>query len=470
MENTPLYDALRAFAAQSPLRMHMPGHKGKPLPAPELAGLAALDFTELPPTGNLFDGGGAIGAAEALWAEAFRMDSCLFLTGGSTQGVLASLTLACPPGGAVLVDRGCHRSVFHALALLDLDPVYVPRPWLAGGGVTGPISPEAVEALLEARPDVKALCITSPTYYGVLSNIPALAAVMHRRGGVLVVDGAHGAHLPFLGLDHFSHADLAVVSAHKTLPAPGQTALLLAGGGGAFSHADLRRAGSIYGSSSPSYPLMAALDLCRAHMEERGAAAYRETAEGVAALRRDFPALTEEATPLDPARLTLLSPDGLAAQDALEGQNVWPEMADRGHVVLILTGADTPADLARLRAALEGTGLGPCPAFPPPPEPPERVLSPRQALFAPGKDLPLDRAEGEIAAAPIAPYPPGVPVVAPGERIEKKTIAYLKEIGDNGESLCRVCARRDGSPPVPRGQNTQVRRNWNETDPCHHQS
>ena len=445
MENTPLYDALRAFAAQSPLRMHMPGHKGRPLPAPELAGLAAIDFTELPPTGNLFDGGGPIGAAEALWAEAFRMDSCLFLTGGSTQGVLAALTLACPPGGAVLVDRGCHRSVFHALALLDLDPVYVPRPWLADGGVTGPISPEAVEALLEARPDVKALCITSPTYYGVLSDIPALAAVMHRRGGVLVVDGAHGAHLPFLGLDHFSHADLAVVSAHKTLPAPGQTALLLAGGGGHFTHADLRRAGSIYGSSSPSYPLMAALDLCRAHMEGEGAAAYRAAAEAAAALRRDFPALTEETAPLDPTRLTLLSSDGLAAQAALEGQNVWPEMADRGHVVLILTCADGPADIARLRAALAGTRLGPCPALPPPPELPERVLTPRQALFAPGRELPLDRAEGEVAAAPIAPYPPGVPVVAPGERIGKKSIAYLKEIGYNGESPCRVCVRQGPS-------------------------
>lgn len=442
MENTPLYTALRDFAAQKPLRMHMPGHKGRPLPGPELAGLAAIDFTELPPTGDLFDGGGAIGAAEALWAEVFRMDSCLFLTGGSTQGVLSALTLACPPGGAVLVDRGCHRSVFHALALLDLDPVYVPRPWLGGGGVTGPVSPEAVEQLLETRPDVKALCITSPTYYGVLSDIPALAAVMHRRGGVLVVDGAHGAHLPFLGLDHFSHADLAVVSAHKTLPAPGQTALLLAGSGGPFTHADLRRAGSIYGSSSPSYPLMAALDLCRAHMEEAGAAAYRAAAEGVAALRRDFPALTEEAAPLDPTRLTLLSPDGLAAQEALEGQNVWPEMADRGHVVLIPTCADGPADLARLRAALERVELGPCSTLPPPPEPPERALTPRQALFATGKDLPLDRAERETAAAPIAPYPPGVPVVAPGERIGKKTIAYLKEIGYNGESLCRVCARR----------------------------
>ena len=150
MENTPLYTALRDFAAQKPLRMHMPGHKGRPLPGPELAGLAAIDFTELPPTGDLFDGGGAIGAAEALWAAAFHMDSCLFLTGGSTQGVLSALTLACPPGSAVLVDRGCHRSVFHALALLGLEPVYVPRPWLARPGVTGPVSPGTVERLLES--------------------------------------------------------------------------------------------------------------------------------------------------------------------------------------------------------------------------------------------------------------------------------------------------------------------------------
>ena len=440
MSPTPLYNALRSFAAQSPLRMHMPGHKGRPLPGPELAGLAAIDFTELPPTGDLFDGGGAIGAAEALWAAAFHMDSCLFRTGGSARRVLSALTLACPPGSAVLVDRGCHRSVFHALALLDLEPVYVPRPWLARPGVTGPVSPGTVERLLDARPDVKAFCITSPTYYGVLSDIPALAAVMHRRGGVLVVDGAHGAHLPFLGVEAFSGADLTVVSAHKTLPAPGQTALLFSSG--RFSHADLRRAGSIYGSSSPSYPLMAALDLCRASMEEEGAAAYRETAVAVAALRRDFPALTEGDAPLDPTRLTLLSPDGLEAQAELEGRNVWPEMADPGHVVLIPTCADTAEDFSRLRRALGQIRLGPCPAFPPPPELPDRVLTPRQALFFPGKDLPLEEAEGEVAAGPIAPYPPGVPVTAPGERIEKKTIAYLKEIGYNGRSICRVCRRQ----------------------------
>ena len=427
MENTPLYDALTAFAARDPLRMHMPGHKGKPLLG--LDNLAAIDFTELPPTGNLFDGGGAIGEAEELWAEVFHMDSCLFLTGGSTQGVLAALTLACNPGDTVLLDRGSHRSAYNALALLDLKPVYLDRPWLDQAGVTGPISPERVEEQLTAHPEIKALCLTSPTYYGVLSDLPALAEVMHRHGGVLVVDGAHGAHLPFLGDYGLNAADLLVVSAHKTLPAPGQTALLFSNG--TFSHAELRRAASIYGSSSPSYPMMAALDLCRAHMLEGGADAYRKTAEEVDRLRNTFPALTEEVAPLDPTRLVVCAPDGCAAQDALEGRNVWPEMADGGHVVFIPTCADGRSDFARLEEALRQVDLGPCPGYPAPPEPPEMVLTPRQALFAPRKSLPLEQAEGQVAACQVAPYPPGVPVIAPGERVDKKSIAYLKQIGYN---------------------------------------
>ena len=442
MEHTPLYDALTAFAARDPLRMHMPGHKGKPLLG--LDNLAAIDFTELPPTGNLFDGGGAIGEAERLWAEVFHMDSCLFLTGGSTQGVLAALTLACQPGDRVLLDRGSHRSAYNALALLDLKPVYLDRPWLDQAGVTGPISPERVEELLESNPEIKALWVTSPTYYGVLSDLPALAKIMHRHGGVLMVDGAHGAHLPFLGDYGLSAADLLVVSAHKTLPAPGQTALLFSNG--AFSHADLRRAGSIYGSSSPSYPMMAALDLCRAHMLEGGADAYRKTAEEVARLRQRFPALTDKDAPLDPTRLVVCTPDGYAVQEALEEQNVWPEMADGGHVVFIPTCADSPDDFARLETALKEVALGPCPGYPAPPEPPELVLTPRQALFAPRRTLPLEQGEGLVAACQVAPYPPGVPVVAPGERLDKKSIAYLKQIGYNTLEDVSVAVLCDAAP------------------------
>lgn len=447
MENTPLYDALRAFADARPLRMHMPGHKGRPLPAPELAGLSALDFTELPPTGDLFSGGDAIEAAEALWAKAFRMAHCLFLTGGATQGVQAALALACRPGDAVLLDRGSHRSAYNALALLDLRPVYLERPWLPQAGVTGPVSPQSVEQALKSRPDIKTVCITSPTYYGVLSDLPALAAVCRAHGAVLVVDGAHGAHLPFLGNFDLAAADLAVVSAHKTLPAPGQSALLLAGGSRTagtsprptadalasrcFTQAELRWAASLTGSSSPSYVLMAALDVCRAYMEAEGAAAYRETAEAVAALRRHYPSLTEGDAPLDPARFVLRCSGGFAAQEKLEALGVWPEMADAGHVVFIPTCADGPEQFARLRTALDTLTPGDCPPFPPPPPLPEAVLTPRQALFSPREHLPLARAEGRVCAQQIAPYPPGVPVVAPGERICKKSIAYLDEIGYN---------------------------------------
>ncbi|MEG1879140.1 MAG: aminotransferase class V-fold PLP-dependent enzyme [Pseudoflavonifractor sp.] len=436
MGPTPLYDALTAFAGEKTLRLHMPGHKGGHLPLPGFDALAAIDFTELTPTGDLFAGGGAIGAAEALWADAFRMEECLFLTGGSTQGMLAALTLACPAGSEILLDRGCHRSVYNALALLDLRPVYLPRPWLPRGRVAGPIDPNTVEEALIAHPEIKTLCITSPTYYGVLSNIPALAEILHRHGGVLVVDAAHGAHLPFLGNYDLSAADLVVTSAHKTLPALGQAALLFAGE--AFSHRDLRRAAALYGSSSPSYLLMASLDGARAWMEDEGIAPYRAAAAGVARLRQTFPSLSEGDAPLDPTRFVQLC-DGFRVQAALEAEGIYPEMADRDHLVYILTAADKKAEFTRLFDALvrqEGSCLlPPKRAEEPSPRP---MLTPREAVFAPHMTLPLAQAEGRIAACQIAPYPPGVPVIAPGEQIGKKSLAFLSETGYNMQEEIEV--------------------------------
>ena len=439
MSHTPLYDALRAFADTGPLRFHMPGHHGKPLPAPELSRLSELDFTELPPTGDLFSPGGPIEAAEKLWAAAFGMSACLFLTGGSTQGLHTALTLACSVGGGVLVDRGCHRSVYHSMALLDLQPVYLPRPWLTEEGVTGPISPQLVDNELKNHPDIKTVCITSPTYYGVLSDIFAIAQVVHAHGGTLVVDGAHGAHLPFLGLEAYGGADLVVCSAHKTLPAPGQTALLFSSG--TYSLDDLRRAGSIYGSSSPSYPMMAALDLCRAALEDGGAAAYGAVAEEVAALRAELPALRPRpGLALDPCRLVLSVRDGFGVKGALEGQGVYPEMADVGHVVFIATCADGAAEFARLRAALEGLSLPPVPtrSCPGLPGIPPLVVRPRQALFAPRRYLPLRQAEGEVCGVQVAPYPPGVPVAAPGEVITEKIRAYLYDLCYDENSVIMI--------------------------------
>jgi len=422
--NTPLYDALRVFADSRPLRMCMPGHKGKPLPAPELSGWSTLDFTELPPTGDLFVPGGPIGEAEALWARVFGLPHCLFLTGGSTQGILTAITLACRPGDSLLLDRNSHRSAYNALSLLDLHPIFLYRAPLED--LPGPITANQIQSSLERHPEIKAVCITSPTYYGVLSDISALAETVHRYGGLLIVDAAHGAHLPFLGAADFSGADLVVTSAHKTLPAPGQSALLFAGDG--FDPMEIRRAAALYGSSSPSYTMMAALDVCRAFLEGEGGDSYQAAIEQVARLREIFPAL--HTPPLDPGRLVIRAQDGFTVQNQLYTMGIYPEMTDRRHVVFICTGSDTPEDFRWLERALEMLPLGDPEKWEAPPIP-ERAIPPRQAYFAPRERVALHTAAGRIAACQIAPYPPGIPIVAPGEWITKKTVAYLCRSGYN---------------------------------------
>lgn len=434
---TPLYDAIRAYAAQKPTRFHMPGHKGSFLPVPELQSIAPLDVTEVEPTGDLFSGGEPFDTAQKLWAERFSMDNCLFLTGGSTLGLHAALALFCRPGDQVLIDRGCHRAVYNALALLDLEPVYLPRPWRAGEGIAGPISPTDVENLLDSHPNIKTICITSPAYSGVLSDVKELSHIIHARGGNLIVDGAHGAHLPFLGVDAFSSCDALICSAHKTLPALGQSALLFTSG---VDPRRVRQMTSVFGSSSPSYPMMISLDCARDYLDGKGSEEYHRVARRTAALRAAFPSLQEGELRLDPTRLTLTSPDGKALAQALEGENIWPEMADSGHVVLILTAQDSEDDLHRLEEALQRHRdlLGTPPILPPPPMP-KPVRSLREALFAPVERLPLENCLGRVAAGQLAPYPPGVPVVAPGEVIGEKELAYLREIGYNNSDVPVMC-------------------------------
>lgn len=437
--STPLYTSLCAFAERNPLRMAMPGHKGKPIPG--LSHYASIDFTELPPTGNLYASGGPIEEAERLWAAAWGADHCLFLTGGSTQGIHTALLCGGKPGGTVLVDRVSHRSIHTGLALLDQRPVWLDRPWLKKAGVVAPVQPELVKQALSTHPEIKTVCITSPTYYGVLSDIDAIARVCHDYGARLIVDAAHGAHLFLMGKNPFREADLVVTSAHKTLRAPGQSALLFARE--PVTMEDLRNASMTFATSSPSYPMMAALDCCRDYYKGEGCVRYQRTAEQTAALRRKYPSLNGKDAPLDPARFTLCVEDGFQTEAALQGMGIYPEMADKGHVVFILTDCDGEEAFARLRRGLDALGLRNASrtdsGFPPPPSLPEQVLPPREAFFGEKERLPLEAAAGRIAAEQLAPYPPGVPVIAPGQRIGKKVLFYLKEIGYNKNTIdCSV--------------------------------
>jgi lysine decarboxylase len=185
--------------------------------------------------------------------------------------------------------------------------------------------------------------------------------------------------------------------------------------------------------------MMASLDLARDWMDLEGKKLYTETAWLVEVLRGKYPALRPGPLNLDPTRLVLNCPDGFALAESLRTRGIYPEMADPTHVVLIFTAADGEPEVSRLAAALgellpSDSGIPLRPDLSPPPLP-EQVLSPREALFAPREAIPLADSQGRVSACQAAPYPPGVPVIAPGERIEKKHLAYLERIGYNRNQI-----------------------------------
>ncbi len=446
MSDTPLYTALRALADENPLRLCMPGHKGAFMPEASFLPLAEIDFTELPPTGNLYEGVGPISDAERLLAAAYGAPQAFFLTGGSTQGVLAALALACPPGSRFLCDRACHKSVQAAAVLLDLTPEFV-YPEMTRFGFTGRIQPEALAAAFCRVPDAAAFILVSPTYYGVRQDIPALAAVCRAAGARLIVDSAHGAHFPALGISSAVEdgAALAVLSAHKTLPAMGQSAFLLADS--SFSPDAVRRFTALFGTSSPSYALMASLDLARAHLtSQEGRAAWRGAMERVASLRERISRSTplhalcpSDGLVLDPCRLTVHMPPGASgnalSQALISSYNLFCEMADERNVVFIFTSCDDSARGDALFEALSALSCGfsetdeeQAPLSVPHPE---RVCSPRTAFFSAGEAVALSHACGRVCARNITPYPPGIPVLCAGERVDEFCIEYLIKIGYN---------------------------------------
>lgn len=409
--NMPLYDALRTLEKENTLRMHMPGHKGRGL-SPAFEGLSGLDFTELEPTGNLYSTQGPVYQAELLAAKAWGAETACFCTNGSTGAVHAALMLACPAGSRLIMERGCHKSVFTAAAVLDLECEYL---W--------EVSADTVESALEKGG--AAVCINSPDYYGLCKDIPAIAAVCRRYGAKLIVDEAHGAHLPFM--EGYSGAaalgaDLACTSMHKTLPALGQTALVTSNG--TFGAAEIKHALSLLCTSSPCYALMASMDAAREYMEKEGRESYGRAASRVDDIRRDFPCLP--SSPLrDPCRLTVLSKDGFKLGEELEKLGIYPELCDEDKVVFIVTGMDTDEDFDRLRGALSSLshllGLGELSELPAA----EAIISPGAAFRCAKSRAVLKDSVGKVCGQIVAPYPPAKPLLTWGEEISQKHIAYL---------------------------------------------
>lgn len=412
---TPLYNVLVKYSKSSPLRFHMPGHKGKPLYSGVWGDITALDVTELPQTGDLYrEDSGAIREAEALLAAAYGANEAIMLTGGSTQGIFAMLAANTSPGDKVLTDRLCHYSAVNAMALLDLQPVYIYRN--ITGSIALPILPADVEAAL--TPDIKAVFITSPTYNGICSDLGAIYNVCERHGAKLLLDAAHGAHLPFVpgfqGCFSYHHA---VMSAHKTLPALGQAAFLLSKVGGASA---LRRAAMLTGTSSPSYPIMASIDLARAFLDEHGIEQGKLLYDSVITHGNDYTLLS-----CDPLRVNVLS-----GHRPFEDEGIIPELSNSVMAIFIISLSDGADSVRRLFEVITSCGGKPLRCEPSQMPRAKVVMSVRSAVMNKRKTvMSAVNAVGLTAAEPIAPFPPGVPLLMPGEVLEHRHLEYLDPCG-----------------------------------------
>ena len=453
MRNTPVFDMLERYRELGHISFAMPGHKGgHGFPAPFLEHICAYDVTELAETDSLHAPREEIREAMRLAAAFYGAEETFFLVNGSTAGIHCMLAAACRRGGKVLVNRGCHMSLIHACILFGLEPVYIPQGLLEGFGVPAPVRPAQVQAAL-SRHRVQAVLLTSPNFYGVCADLEEIAAIAHAHRVPLLVDEAHGAH--FAAAEVFPQtairagADMAVQSAHKTLNAPNQSAFLHIRSD-LVDRERLRAYTVMLQTSSPSYPMVAAMDLARAELEDgqQWGALYRACVAlkaRIAAQSAICPltAACAGGYAVDETRLVFnfsaYQTTGFDVFRKLTEQGIDAEMADLDNVVCIATAANTAAELHILEKAL----LSIAEKLPPagtryeaaPPPVLEQALPPADAFDAPGVYLPLKQAAGRISKTTAAAYPPGVPVIACGERISPEAAAYLCELQEAGAEI-----------------------------------
>lgn len=452
-----LPEELDAYAGRPVARFHMPGHKGRGMGGffrPELAG---WDVTELSFSDNLHAPKGSIACAQDEYAARIGAEHTFFLVNGSTAGIHA-LLLALPENSDILIARDCHRAVIAGAALFGHRCAFLEPAHVGEESLFGAVTAETLAEELRAR-HADAVFITSPNYYGLCADIPALAAVAHEHGALLYVDAAHGAHFPFsksLPPSPAGYADAWVHSAHKTLNALGQAALLHIGPG--MRRDVVQRALALVETSSPSYLLMASLDWARytADLNDcwtKAAArceAFSAQVDGTLGLYTLPHILIGSAgiASMDPTRVVIdvhaRGITGYMVQAALEKQDIYVELSDMRRIVLICTPADDPAWYSRILEALcelpYGEKMFAAP-FGPAVAPGETIMPARAAVRAPTRACPFEAAAGEIAADPAGIYPPGIPCIMPGMRITGEAIEHIRRHVNMGASVFGI---RDG--------------------------
>ncbi len=469
-----LFEELKGYSAGDYYPFHMPGHKRNPESGP-LAKVYSFDLTEIDGFDNLHQAEGILKSAQEYAAEIYCSQKTYFLVNGSTVGILSAVSALSGRGRKLLIARNCHKAVYHAALLNHFEIDYLYPEENKAFGISCGITTEQVQEKLEQieREEkvsadncrvIAGIVLTSPTYEGILSDVRGIVETAHRRGIPVVVDQAHGAHFGFHpGFPESAvkeGADLVVHSVHKTLPAPTQTALLHHNGT-LIERENVEKYLRIYQSSSPSYPLMAGIDCCMELLEREGRRRLeallmhrRELERELKGLRhiRIYPSSEGErqneeetkrfAADVQEAGKLLISVRGtwVTGHELYEilrrDYRLQMEMCGADYVLGILTMMDREEGFIRLRKALIETDEVFCvkehkaeEIFLPHYQnrQPKSVLRIDEAFVAQSEYVPPDAAEGRIAADFVNLYPPGIPVLVPGEQVENRILQMIGE-------------------------------------------
>jgi len=466
----PFLESLVIAKAHQPTSFHMPGHKGTKAPHPLLLGffggdLHPADLVEINPNIDyLHSPKGTLLKAQQLAAVAYGADQTFFLINGSTVGNMAAIMGVVGPHQKIIMPRASHRSVYGAVVLSGAIPIYIEPDYHPNIGFSLAVSVEAIEVLLKQHPDVVAIHLTSPNYYGVMSDTAAICNLAHAHGVALLVDEAHGSHLGFhpdLPQSAVSlKADIIVQSTHKTQGSLTQSAMLHINDNGFVNRARIAQVLSLLQSSSPSLILLASLDATRMQMATEG----HERLSMVIVLSRKARNAIRQMDGLwcygdeligvnnifafDPSKLIVrVSDTGLSGYEAnslLRHQyEIEAEFADLKHVIFSITIADTEVTVDKLLDALRGLSRQKHhinnyddSSIKPPDGLPSPAITLRDAYFATKtRAVPLNEAVGHILAENVIPYPPGVPLLVPGEIMEQRHLDYVRHLIDKGSTI-----------------------------------
>ena len=459
----PIYEALEHFRKNKVVPFDVPGHK-RGRGNPELVQLLGkqcveLDVNSMKPLDNLCHPISVIKEAEELAAEAFGASHAFLMVGGTTSAVQSMVLTACKKGEKIILPRNVHRSVINALVVNGATPIYVNPDVDKKLGIALGMKISQVEKAIEDNPDAVAILVNNPTYYGICSNLKKIVEIAHAHNMLVLVDEAHGTHfyfgenMPITAMA--AGADMASVSMHKSGGSLTQSSFLLTGPN--VSAGYVRQVINLTQTTSASYLLLASLDISRRNLALRGKEAFEEV-EKIAAYARNeinkidgYYAYGEELIngdsiyDFDTTKLTVYTLDiglaGIEVYDKLRDEyDIQLELGDIGNILAYISIGDRMRETERLVSALydirrrykkDRTGL-----FDHEYINPSVVMTPQEAFYAEKEEMiPIRETNGRICTEFVMCYPPGIPILAPGERITQEIIDYIVYAKEKGCSM-----------------------------------